>query len=118
MPPDADRREYGAARDGAVDIYAVADQLQEKGWSVDRQQDPPSVHCTVSSANVPVISRYLDDLREAVAHVVAHPELARQGEAAVYGLLAKVPADRYWGAQTQRCVCLFSCPHPTCLLAN
>ncbi len=80
----------GAAGD-KVDIYAVADQLQEKGWAVDRQQSPPSVHCSVNAANLPVLDDYLADLREAVAHVRAHPELASEGEAAVYGLMAKVP---------------------------
>ena len=74
-----------------VDVYAVADQLQAKGWGVDRQQDPPSVHLTCNAANRVTAQPYLDDLAEAVAHVRAHPELAREGDAAVYGLLARVP---------------------------
>ncbi|MCA9566932.1 MAG: aspartate aminotransferase family protein [Myxococcales bacterium] len=74
-----------------VDVYAVADQLQAKGWGVDRQQHPSSVHCTCNASNLPSVPLYLDDLREAVAHVRAHPELAREGDAAVYGLLARVP---------------------------
>ena len=76
-----------------VDIYAVADVLQEKGWSLDRQQRPPSVHCTVGSANLPVIDTYLADVREAVEHVRAHPELSKEGGAAVYGLMARVPVQ-------------------------
>ena len=83
-----------AARDDAVDVYAVADQLQARGWGVDRQQEPPSVHCSISAGNVGVVQEYLDDLRAAVAHVRTHPELATEGEAAVYGLMAKVPVDR------------------------
>ncbi|MCB9729981.1 MAG: aspartate aminotransferase family protein [Deltaproteobacteria bacterium] len=74
-----------------VDIFAVADLLQERGWGVDRQQRPASVHCTVNASNLPVLDTYLDDLREAVAHVKAHPELSREGDAAVYGLMARVP---------------------------
>ena len=74
-----------------VDVYALADQLQEKGWSVDRQQSPPSVHCTVNASNLPVMDAYLDDLREALATVAANPSLAREGEASMYGLMAKVP---------------------------
>ncbi|MEZ4269222.1 MAG: aspartate aminotransferase family protein [Myxococcota bacterium] len=77
--------------DKAVDVYAIADRLQERGWAVDRQQKPASVHCSVNANNLPVIDTYLDDLREAVAHVKAHPELASEGEAAVYGLMAKIP---------------------------
>ncbi|MEO1269655.1 MAG: aspartate aminotransferase family protein, partial [Myxococcota bacterium] len=74
-----------------IDIYAVADLLQEKGWSLDRQQYPPSIHCTVGSANLPVIDTYVADIREAVKHVRAHPELSKEGGAAVYGLMARVP---------------------------
>ena len=77
--------------DPAVNVYAVADQMQEKGWSLDRQQHPPSVHCTCNASNLPVIDDYLADLTEAVAHVRANPDLAREGDAAVYGLMARVP---------------------------
>jgi glutamate/tyrosine decarboxylase-like PLP-dependent enzyme len=74
-----------------VNVYAVADQLQAKGWAVDRQQHPASVHCTCNASNLPVIDTYVADLAEAVAHVRAHPELSREGDAAVYGLMSRVP---------------------------
>ncbi|MFT7580875.1 MAG: sphinganine-1-phosphate aldolase [Myxococcota bacterium] len=79
------------SRGAGVDMYAIADQLQEKGWAVDRQQTPASIHCSVNAANLPVLDDYLADLEAAVLHVKAHPELASEGEAAVYGLMAKVP---------------------------
>ncbi len=75
----------------SVDIYAVADRLQHKGWGVDRQQDPPTIHCTVNANNAQVLDEYLADVREAFDHVRAHPELASEGEAAMYGLMAKIP---------------------------
>ena len=77
--------------DPAVDVYAVADLLAEKGWAVDRQHRPACVHCTVNAANAPVVDDYLADLRAAVEHVRAHPELRSEGEAAMYGMMAKVP---------------------------
>lgn len=77
--------------DPAVNVYAVADQLQEKGWGVDRQQMPASVHCSCNAANRDSVPLYLADLKEAVAHIRAHPELAREGDAAVYGLMSRVP---------------------------
>lgn len=80
-----------ASDDPAVDVYAVADLLQADGWGVDRQQLPPSVHLTVNASNLPVVDRYLTDLRAAVAYVRLHPELRSAGDAAVYGLMAKVP---------------------------
>jgi len=77
--------------DPTLDVFAIADILQAEGWGVDRQQLPPSVHLTVNASNLPVVERYLSDLRAAVAHVRAHPELRTAGEAAVYGLMARVP---------------------------
>lgn len=74
-----------------VDVYAVAEQLTARGWSVDRQQYPASVHLTVTSNHLPVVDLYLADLRASVAHVLAHPEEATQGAAAMYGMMAKVP---------------------------
>jgi len=77
--------------DPAVDTYAVGDQLAERGWGVDRQQFPASIHCSANASNAPVVDTYLADLREAVARVRAHPELASEGEAAMYGMMSKVP---------------------------
>lgn len=82
-----------AARDD-LDVYAVADLLLARGWGVDRQQHPASVHCTVSPANAPVVDVYLQDLRDAVAEVKRHPERRAQGEAAMYGLMARLPVRR------------------------
>ncbi|MCB9688011.1 MAG: aspartate aminotransferase family protein [Alphaproteobacteria bacterium] len=80
------------ARDGAVDVYAVADAMTRRGWHVDRQQLPPSVHLTVNANNLPVVDRYLEDLRASVAEAVANPDAANEGEAATYGTMARLPA--------------------------
>lgn len=77
--------------DPAVDVYAVADRLAAKGWAVDRQHLPPSIHLSVNPANGPAIPGYLADVAEAVAQVRAKPEARREGEAAMYGLMARVP---------------------------
>lgn len=77
--------------DPKVGIFAVADQLQAKGWHMDRQQFPDSLHCTVTSNHLDVVDEFLADLRAAVEHVRAHPELRASGEAAMYGMMAKLP---------------------------
>lgn len=74
-----------------VDVYAVADQLQDRGWQADRQQHPACVHCTVTSNHLPIVDDYLRDLAEAVAYVRAHPDVKSRGNAAMYGMMAKVP---------------------------
>jgi glutamate/tyrosine decarboxylase-like PLP-dependent enzyme len=50
----------------AVDIYEVGDRLTEKGWHLDRQQFPPSLHLTVNRAHVKSAGVFLEDLRDAV----------------------------------------------------
>ncbi len=74
-----------------VDVYAVADQLEARGWHVDRQQDPPSVHLTVMAGHERTAGAYVSDLAAAVQFVRAHPGAKSQGNAAMYGMMAKVP---------------------------
>ena len=35
----------------ALDVFAVADALWRRGWYVDRQGPPPSLHCTVNAVH-------------------------------------------------------------------
>ena len=45
----------------------------------------------VTAQHLQVVDQYLQDLRTAVETVRADPELAKQGGAATYGMLAHVP---------------------------
>jgi glutamate/tyrosine decarboxylase-like PLP-dependent enzyme len=77
--------------EGGPDLYAVADAMQARGWNIDRQQDPPSVHCTVNWKQGPAVGRYLEDLRASVAEVRANPSASSEGQAPMYGMMAKLP---------------------------
>ncbi len=79
------------SKDPRVDTYALADQLQERGWAFDRQQKPASLHCTVNAHNLSVIPDFAADLEASVAYVKERPELSGEGEAAMYGMMAKIP---------------------------
>jgi sphinganine-1-phosphate aldolase len=46
-----------------ADAFAVGDALAARGWVVDQQQPPPSLHCTVNAVHGPVIPELLADLR-------------------------------------------------------
>jgi sphinganine-1-phosphate aldolase len=52
-----------------MDIYAVGDELAARGWHVDRQQRPASLHLTVQRGHVGRTAAFLADLRAAVAAV-------------------------------------------------
>jgi glutamate/tyrosine decarboxylase-like PLP-dependent enzyme len=79
------------SKDPQVDTFAIADQLQDHGWALDRLQKPVGLHCTVNAHNGPVIDEFAADLEEAIAHVKKHPELSSEGDAAMYGMMAKIP---------------------------
>ena len=67
--PDATLLAFGAADPAQLDIVAVADALWERGWYLDRQGPPPSLHCTVNAAHHELIDDFVADLRACVAAV-------------------------------------------------
>lgn len=79
------------ASDSKLDIYAVADQMQVRGWYIDRQQKPTCLHLMVTPAHTTIIPQFLKDLKDSVEFVKSHPELSNEGMAAMYGMMAKVP---------------------------
>ncbi|WDP85548.1 MAG: aspartate aminotransferase family protein [Desulfobacter sp.] len=80
-----------ASTDKKLGIYAVGDQMEEKGWHIDRQQKPECLHAMVTPLHHEVIDQYLNDLAASSAYVRARPKLATQGGAATYGMVSKVP---------------------------
>jgi sphinganine-1-phosphate aldolase len=80
-----------STNDGGPDPFAIADRLEARGWAVDRQHKPASVHLTVTANHLPIVDRYLGDLAEAVAEVRKDPSLAKSGTAPMYGMAAKMP---------------------------
>jgi glutamate/tyrosine decarboxylase-like PLP-dependent enzyme len=81
---------YGSASP-ALNIFAVGDQLDAKGWLVNRLQFPDGLHAMITAQHLPVIDDYLRDLRDAVRTVMADPSLAGKGRAATYGMMAHLP---------------------------
>ena len=51
----------------SLDVYEVGDELTARGWHLDRQQFPPTLHLTVSPYHVKVADAFLRDLNEAAA---------------------------------------------------
>jgi glutamate/tyrosine decarboxylase-like PLP-dependent enzyme len=80
--PDATLLAFGAADEATLDVFAVADVLWRRGWYVDRQGPPPSLHCTVSVVHEGKISAFVSDLRSSLAEVGRTPS---RGERGAYG---------------------------------
>ncbi|MBP7080511.1 MAG: aspartate aminotransferase family protein [Rhodocyclaceae bacterium] len=81
---------YGS-RDAGVNIFAVGDQMDAKGWKINRLQNPDGLHAMITAQHTAVTADYLRDLKAAVATVKANPELAKSGSAATYGLMSHLP---------------------------
>jgi len=73
-----------------LDLYVLADLMQARGWRVDRGQNPPSLHLTVSPAHDALAATFVEDLRACTQQVIDTGAQA-QGAAAMYGMLGKLP---------------------------
>lgn len=73
------------------DIYVIADYLEERGWMVDRQQMPACIHLTVMPSNLASIAEYEQDICNALEFAREHPEAEAKGNAALYGMMARLP---------------------------
>ena len=74
-----------------IDIYAVGDLLDERGWHMDRQVKPASLHLMVTPVHAGLEDRFLSDLAAAVDEVRANPEASQAGQAALYGMMTSLP---------------------------
>jgi glutamate/tyrosine decarboxylase-like PLP-dependent enzyme len=74
-----------------VDMFAVADAMEERGWHMDRQPKPSALHIMVTLAHQRVVDRFLSDLKESVQYVRENPSSASEGSAPMYGMMATAP---------------------------
>jgi len=74
-----------------VNIYAVGDALDQRGWHMDRQIKPASLHLMVTPVHAGLEGRFLEDLAAAVEEVRANPEASQAGQAAMYGMMTTLP---------------------------
>ncbi len=58
--------------DPNVDIMAVADRLQDKGWFPGRMREPLAIQQGVNPVHLPIVDEYVADVAEAVTEVRAY----------------------------------------------
>jgi len=91
-------------RGNRPDLFILADFLEERGWQVDRQHKPLCLHLTVMKHHTTVLDTYLEDVQEGLAFAKKQPERSEQGTAALYGLMARLPAGGMVRAQVRQLV--------------
>ncbi len=74
-----------------INTYALGDQMEEKGWFVDRLQRPEALHAMVTPLHERIVGEFINDLKHSAEVVAANPSLARKGNAALYGMISRVP---------------------------
>ncbi len=67
--PPATVLAFGAADPAALDIFAVGDALADRGWYLDRQSGPDSLHATVHAGSAASVGDLVADLGDVVAEV-------------------------------------------------
>lgn len=81
---------YSAAR-GGVNVYAVNDRMSKRGWHLNALQRPAAVHMCFTAQHVNIVDELIKDLKECVTEVKCKPELAKGGNAPMYGMAATLP---------------------------
>jgi sphinganine-1-phosphate aldolase len=76
-----------------LDVYALGDAMEARGWKLDRQMMPPALHLMVTPAHAKVVEPFLADLRECAAGLASGAP-APEGSAAMYGMLGAMPDRR------------------------
>ena len=57
-----------AIRSDTIDLYAVGDVMDDKGWNLNRNTDPRGLHLMLSPAHGAVAGQLIADLQDAVAN--------------------------------------------------
>lgn len=74
----------------SVDIYALGDAMDRRGWFIDRQQKPPCLHMMITPAHARHVEAIREDLVASVREVKGTAQ-AGAGSAAMYGMLGSLP---------------------------
>ena len=70
---------FGAKDPDALNVFAVADELWQGGWYIDRQTPPDSLHCTVNAIHHDKIESFVKDLELATNTVLANKKTGDRG---------------------------------------
>ena len=69
--PDSTLICFRAADPSVLNVFAVADELRIRGWYVDRQTPPDSLHCTVNAIHHDKIDAFVVDLDASIELVLS-----------------------------------------------
>ncbi|KAL3892346.1 hypothetical protein ACJMK2_004559 [Sinanodonta woodiana] len=77
--------------DPDINMQAVADVMEQRGWKMERNMNPDSIHCSILPHHVGVVDELLAVLKSSAQEVKENKSLAKKGTAAMYGMMATIP---------------------------
>ncbi|ROT83742.1 putative sphingosine-1-phosphate lyase 1 isoform X2, partial [Penaeus vannamei] len=74
-------------------IYQLSDRMGKRGWNLNALQYPASIHIavTVLHTHPGVAERFIKDINELSAELLANPPKDSGGSAALYGMAQSIP---------------------------
>lgn len=74
-------------------IYALSDEMKNRGWNLNALQFPSSIHlcCTMLHTKEGVADKFVKDVTEITAEILADPEAHKGGSVAIYGMAQSLP---------------------------
>ncbi|MHA1791665.1 MAG: aspartate aminotransferase family protein, partial [Promethearchaeota archaeon] len=73
-----------------INMYALGDEMEKRGWVMDRMQKPQSLHLIVNPHHAKIVDAFLKDLKECVDFLKENPP-KDEGKSAIYGMVATMP---------------------------
>ncbi|SEU14232.1 pyridoxal phosphate-dependent decarboxylase family protein [Stigmatella erecta] len=77
----------------SLNVYELGDAMDARGWKLDRQQNPPALHCMLTPSHERIVEPLLADLRDCASRLAAG-EPAPEGSAAMYGMVGAIPDSK------------------------
>ena len=74
-----------------INIYELSARMATRGWHIEAQQLPPSLHMTVSPVHLSVADKFLDDMRRTIPEVPRADAQDLSEQAAMYAMLGTMP---------------------------
>lgn len=74
-----------------LNTYALGDAMEKRGWHLDRNQTPASLHIMLTPMHEQAVEPFLEDLKASVEEVKGTDATAVSGMAAIYGMVAAIP---------------------------
>lgn len=78
-----------------LNIMSVAGRMNSKGWALNGLQHPDGFHLCITPAHlmdVDFVDTFVNDLRESVCYVMAHPDEKPSGQLGMYDMMRdKIP---------------------------